>query len=119
VDVEVGPRQWNEHREREDDERGEQALQRAGDHLGDRDDADRKRRQHAVLDLAGIPELLDQWHADGEDALEEGHDREHPGKERCGDLRRAGAIGETLADLGTDVAERETRTAAAARWCAR
>ena len=75
-----------------------------------RDQPDRARRLHAVLDLAGVAELLSHQHRDRLDALE--HDRdpddardEHGGERRLGHL--AAAAADPLADRGEHVEEHE------------
>ena len=66
---------------------GHQALQRAGDDLLEGDQRDRQRGQHAVLDLAGVAELLHERQGDGLDALEEDRRGHHAGDEHAGERR--------------------------------
>ena len=96
--------------DREHDECGEDALGGAGDDLRDGDEPHRARRLHAVLDLAGEPELLRQGHGHRLDALEHDRDADDAGDEHGGERRLAGtsaAAADALTDRREHVEEHE------------
>ena len=83
-------------------------LQRAPDRLLDRDQRDRQRREHAVLDLAGVAELLHHRQRHRLDALDQDRDADHAGDEQRWRSRLAGArAADALADLREHVGEHE------------
>ena len=88
-----------------------QALQRAGHDLLDGHQLDRQRGEHAVLDLAGVAELLHERQGHGLDALEEDDRGDDAGDQRGGVGRAAGAAARTATDaepdLGQHVGEHE------------
>ncbi len=73
----------------EDDDGGEDGLGGAREHLGHGHEPDRAGRLHAVLDLAGVAELLGKLQGDGLDALEHDADGDDAGHEDGGERRLA------------------------------
>ena len=100
TDIEVNGRCGDDHREREHDRGGDQALRARLPTTFSTATPRRGAAPYPVLDLPGVPEVLNQRQGDGLDALEDAGDRDHPGtrswRTRPGPRRSADA----LADLG-------------------
>ena len=79
-----------------------------------------QRREHAVLDLLRVAELLDHRERDRLDALEHDREADDAGHEDRGERRlprRAAATADALADLREHVEEDEARAGTAAGSC--
>ena len=67
-------------------------CRRAGHDLLEGDQLHRQRREHAVLDLAGVAELLHQRERHGLDALEEDGGGDHAGDEHVENCAAAASL---------------------------
>ena len=96
-------------RDGEDDDGSAHTLHRAGRDLAHRDQTHRQRRQHPVLDLLGVAELLDHRQGDRLDALEHDRQPDDTGHEHGGERRLAAgaSAADALADLREHVEEHE------------
>ena len=104
---EVHGRRGDERRERKHDERGDHRLDPARGDLLHRHRPDRHRCQHAVLDLAGVSEVLHEWERHRLYALEDHRTRDHAADEQGRESGSVAASSDRLTDLREHVREDE------------
>src|SRR5829696_8196451 len=110
VELEVHVVGGHDRRDRKDEERGDETLDRARGHLARRDERHREWREHSILDLLRVAELLHHRQGDRLDALEEDRDADDAGDEERRERRlrrRPGATADALPDLREHVREHE------------